>query len=350
MEANPACSSNSLKNVSTLWQDAFLPRRRSWNTVHDDQGTGVSMRLLFLPFLPVVACQPYGADTLPYSTLDAPVFPPPPFAMTLRATNIAPGAPITFTADGANPGDKVWFVRGTTVGQGPCPPAINGLCLDVVQPRPLAFAYADATGRATLSVTASASLPIGVTAAIQAIQIAGTPYASQPLAVVSGQPSRLPGPHPNEASEITAWEIQPSTRTSHYSPQCTTTTGSWAGVVGGPNISPTGFSYIFYELQNSLISAVGQDCTAGFPGGCVPTGANWNVFGHLLEWLDIANSPLTATCNLDVQIYNRVMDQGERGEWEIELRVNYLGQCDPSLLVNDDCIATHRYELDFIAP
>lgn len=95
--------------------------------------------------------------------------PPPP---VLDVTDLLPGQPLTLTVHGAVPGASVAFAASTQgPGSGPCPPQLRGSCLGVAAPAVLLGArFADASGVATLTVTAPASLPGGASPAFQAAQ------------------------------------------------------------------------------------------------------------------------------------------------------------------------------------
>ncbi|MEQ1565585.1 MAG: MopE-related protein [Myxococcota bacterium] len=62
----------------------------------------------------------------------------------------AGGGPVTVWADGLVAGDVVKFYTATKLGAGPCYVKLGGLCLDVVKPKLLGKATADAAGHAEL--------------------------------------------------------------------------------------------------------------------------------------------------------------------------------------------------------
>ncbi len=110
----------------------------------------------------------------------------PPLNLTVSALN--PGQPATFTATGAFPGQRIWFARSTQgPGAGPCPPALRGLCLDMLNPLTMGSAVANGAGEATFNVTLPPSAPLGLDVWFQALQFqAGTPYSSDVVQVEVG--------------------------------------------------------------------------------------------------------------------------------------------------------------------
>ena len=75
--------------------------------------------------------------------------------------NLIRGTAVDAVATSARGGETVWFLYGTTgLGNGPCPPQLGGLCLDLLAPvRILGSAAADAGGRAVLGFTVPAGAP-----------------------------------------------------------------------------------------------------------------------------------------------------------------------------------------------
>lgn len=68
----------------------------------------------------------------------------------------------SFIVTDAEPGERTYFVYSLAgVGAGPCPPALGGLCLDLLNPVTLlGSAIADATGEARLSMRVPANAPL----------------------------------------------------------------------------------------------------------------------------------------------------------------------------------------------
>lgn len=97
---------------------------------------------------------------------------PPP--MWLFASDVTPGQRVTLEAMFATPGAQVVFAAsGQTSPNATCPPALGGVCLDLVQPTILGSAVADVAGGARLSVRVPAGVPVGSTAYFQAAEVAG---------------------------------------------------------------------------------------------------------------------------------------------------------------------------------
>lgn len=90
---------------------------------------------------------------------------PPPMALSVTA--MTPGQTAIFSASGANPGVRVYFLYGRNAGI-TCPPALAGACLGITSPVVLGSAIAGAGGVATLSVPVPATVPIGTIAWFQA--------------------------------------------------------------------------------------------------------------------------------------------------------------------------------------
>ncbi len=73
-------------------------------------------------------------------------------AFTVTSTALSAGALTTFSAHGAAPGERVvFFVSTQGEGMGPCHPTAP-ICLDVIAPRTVGSAVADAQGDAVISV------------------------------------------------------------------------------------------------------------------------------------------------------------------------------------------------------
>lgn len=91
---------------------------------------------------------------------------------------------------GANPGDTVTIVRGSSIGTA-CSTTLQGSCLDIgPQPAVLGSTTANAFGTAELAVTAPA-LPHGATIALQAVVHGSTPRISEPVLTRSARRSDL---------------------------------------------------------------------------------------------------------------------------------------------------------------
>ncbi len=85
-----------------------------------------------------------------------PVGPPPPDAVLSTDPWVA-GGQVDLVVDGATPGTTVHFVLGTAIGNGPCPGALGGLCLEVSgNTHKLGDDTADGNGVAVLPFTVPA--------------------------------------------------------------------------------------------------------------------------------------------------------------------------------------------------
>lgn len=105
---------------------------------------------------------------------------PPP---ELSIDALLPGHPALITAT-ANPGERVYFVKGDSLGAGICPAPMNGECVDVLNARLAGSARADATGIATLDYDVALGAAPGEPIAFQAIVL--TPALSIGDAVETG--------------------------------------------------------------------------------------------------------------------------------------------------------------------
>jgi cysteine-rich repeat protein len=100
---------------------------------------------------------------------------PPPLSLT--ADPIIPGQNFFLIANGANPGDTVYFVRSPTLGS-LCAPVLGGNCLGITQPVVMGSAVAGAAGLAVFSVQVPVSAPIGFTMHFQAGVLGANGYVS----------------------------------------------------------------------------------------------------------------------------------------------------------------------------
>jgi len=96
---------------------------------------------------------------------------PSGFELVLSQTPLRRGQVAAFHVAGARPDDEVFFLYSTRgVGDGPCPPQLGGLCLNLRNPvERLGSARADAGGLATLRVTIPGGAPLGTPVHTQAV-------------------------------------------------------------------------------------------------------------------------------------------------------------------------------------
>lgn len=88
----------------------------------------------------------------------------------LAQTALRRGMITEFVTTGAAVGERVYFLYSTVgIGNGPCPPALGGLCLDLLSPIRLGDAVGDANGIARLDVTVPANAPLGLTVFTQSV-------------------------------------------------------------------------------------------------------------------------------------------------------------------------------------
>ncbi|MEZ4237420.1 MAG: hypothetical protein R3F59_14990 [Myxococcota bacterium] len=93
------------------------------------------------------------------------------------------GGTVTYRVTGLNPNESTKIGVSTLgLGQGPCPAALGGQCLDLLSPHIMASLTADATGTARVNVVVSPSAPVGLQIFTQAAAARG---AGGALSVVS---------------------------------------------------------------------------------------------------------------------------------------------------------------------
>jgi hypothetical protein len=90
------------------------------------------------------------------------------------ASDVTPGQRVTIESYGATPGARMVFAASSQMVQGAtCPPALGGVCLDLVQPTILGSAVADAAGEAQVRTMVPAGVPVGSMVYVQAVEVAG---------------------------------------------------------------------------------------------------------------------------------------------------------------------------------
>ncbi len=96
---------------------------------------------------------------------------PSDFDIILSQTPLRRGQTATLHAQGAVPGEQVYFLYSTRgLGQGACPPQLGGLCLDLRNPLTIIdSAPADASGMASLRLNIPGGAPLGTPVFTQAV-------------------------------------------------------------------------------------------------------------------------------------------------------------------------------------
>jgi hypothetical protein len=129
----------------------------------------MNVRLMISSAVLLAACATTTdqADLLPIDALPASA----PIALGLDGpANMRIGGTSTITVTGALPGERLLLVRGRSFGDGPCPPVIGGLCVELAGfVAPVGTAFADASGNATFTVTIPGSTPVGAEATFLAV-------------------------------------------------------------------------------------------------------------------------------------------------------------------------------------
>lgn len=92
--------------------------------------------------------------------------------LDLSASAMYPGEAGSFTVDSAGEGlpegSAVWFMIGTSEGEGPCPGYLEGQCWDIMSPRFVQVEWTDDSGLAIWDFTVDAALEIGESRSMQA--------------------------------------------------------------------------------------------------------------------------------------------------------------------------------------
>lgn len=140
------------------------------------------MRNLLLPLI-LAACAPedvdafdLGAGSMADALADADGLAVSLRApLTLQVDSITPGSPFAVTVGALAAGETAYLgysLYGT--GNGPCPPAMGGQCLNLLSPVvALGTAVADARGTATFGFIAPQNVPAGMQVSFQAVAIRG---------------------------------------------------------------------------------------------------------------------------------------------------------------------------------
>lgn len=143
-------------------------------------------RFLFLATL-TVACTAHG-ELSPNDLASSSLGPPLPETLGLTVGPIVPGADVTVTVSGAQPGATVRLITGTAAGAGPCPSALGGDCVGITTPtlirRP---AVASSSGDARWTIPVPSMLEAGDSLWLQGLEVAGAAsVASEPTLVFAG--------------------------------------------------------------------------------------------------------------------------------------------------------------------
>jgi len=168
-------------------------------------------------------------DPLASELVDAPhagpdVRPPPGVDLVLDATDVIPGQDTVLTVTSADPGETVRFLRGTQgTGQGPCPAALGGMCLELVSPVIMGSAVADANGIAEFTFGVPAGVPNGAEIWFEAVAARGQGGVDSVGSQVVNKVVGLVSPWRNSwviDGDSSDWLFEESTET--------TSAGTWA--------------------------------------------------------------------------------------------------------------------------
>lgn len=98
---------------------------------------------------------------------------PPGVALSLDVSALNAGGIATMNVADADPGEQVFLLRSLNgMGNGPCPPALNGMCVDLTPGIAIMGPItASAAGTGTLSATLPGTVPFGTNVCLQAVAI-----------------------------------------------------------------------------------------------------------------------------------------------------------------------------------
>ncbi|MCA9492839.1 MAG: hypothetical protein KC621_23065 [Myxococcales bacterium] len=233
-------------------------------------------------------------------------------APTLAQPTLTRGLDTTLVVTNATPGTTIYFAMSTTgTGQGPCYPALQGLCIDLTgTPVLLGTAVADGTGRAEVVAGVPHYAPLGTTVYFQAVQ-GGNPASKSTTRTASVQEIALGAPYCDDPG--------PDEKVNHLILPTTTTFENKAMRYFVPS-NPQGIIFYFNGGSNAMQDVDGDEQWAFLwnlmgayehyaivatertaPGG----GASWdattapnnnadmNRIDRLRDWM-IANTAVTA--------------------------------------------------------
>ncbi len=153
---------------------------------------------------------PTGDDAEAWIAADVVTAPPPP--ITLAVTDLRPGVPATLATTGAAPGSTVVFAFSPTQGSGPCPPPLDGLCLDLVDPTQVGSAVADAYGVARLDFVVPSGAPVAALANFQSGEIGPVAAVSPVVSKVVLDPTMSDFSLVDENETSPTWDLEVSPR------------------------------------------------------------------------------------------------------------------------------------------
>jgi hypothetical protein len=243
-------------------------------------------RLLSVCLLPLLACV---AEEEPASLPEDAVAPP----ISLTFGPLVRGAQTTFGVLGANPGDNIFIVRSTAgPGSGPCPPPLQGLCVDVLSPVVTLQLTANNAGNAQRTITLPADLPL-IAISFQAFAVGSSGAFESPV---------MPGQIEGELSY--ALDVQPifdQHCVSCHSPPGASLgldleTDGYGELVNQPS-TQSGLdlvlpgdrtqSYLWHKIAGTQTSVGGNGSRMPRGGAALPT-ATRNLIG---QWIDDGAAP-----------------------------------------------------------
>lgn len=177
----------------------------------------------------------------------------------------------------------------------------------------------------------------------------------------SGATDRPAGPHHLERGLSSAWEIIEGSVETTFSPQCIDRTGEdWVPLFIAPD-RPEGANpdtwryYIFFEVHAEDLTAQQLDCSRqsdSFPN-CPYGDIQYDIdpVAHTLTGevaVDIVPVPQAAGCEITATTTSVVEDAGEAGLERVQVSFVTTPQCPPELAVNNGCVVSHNYTLDWV--
>jgi hypothetical protein len=161
---------------------------------------------------------------------------------------------------------------------------------------------------------------------------------------------RPPGPLASETDLISIWEQLEETVNTRFGPGCFGITSSdWEDVFAAPSYAGE-YVYVFFRLQSGQTTAVGQDCSRGFPEGCVDNDVVYLIDDHVLtgaledQDIFVDNVP---GCTISIETTAVIEDNGETGQLTFEISLSTTPACPGELQINNSCDFFHEYDLDW---
>jgi hypothetical protein len=159
---------------------------------------------------------------------------------------------------------------------------------------------------------------------------------------------RQPGPHASEIGLVTAWEQLEETANSVYGPGCFGLNDpDWEAVFAPPTYTGE-YVYVFFRVQSGQTTAVGQNCSRGYPDGCIDSSIVYLIDGHTLtgeQEPTLVPVENVAGCTITLETVAEVEDMGETGIINYRVALSSTPACPADLQINNACEFRHEYDL-----